>query len=131
MENHNYEQALDHLDHWLNYIRNTSQYDKTEVNLRATIFILELQKFSQERNHTAFEWKDDLINWVEKVPLIETLEELATIMQKSFKASLKLTPGRSLFTEPFKLHLIGLFRSTTPVSRWNLSQRKLMYPIPT
>jgi two-component system, response regulator YesN len=90
LENHNYEQALDHLEHWLNYIRNTSQYDKTEVNLRATIFILELQKFSQERNHAAFEWKDDLINWVEKVPSIETLEELATIMQKIIQSIVEI-----------------------------------------
>ncbi|KGE17855.1 response regulator [Paenibacillus wynnii] len=82
LENQLYEEALDDMDQWLNYIRNTSQYEKAEVNLRATIFILELQKFSQERIPTAFEWKDNLINWVEQVPSIETLEELATIMQK-------------------------------------------------
>ena len=82
LENYQYEQALDYMDHWLNYIRLSSQYEKTEVNLRATIFIIELQKFSDERKSTASEWKDDHINWIEKVPSTETLEELATIMQK-------------------------------------------------
>ncbi|MCL6602423.1 MAG: response regulator [Paenibacillus sp.] len=90
LENHNYEQALDHMDHWLDYIRCTSQYEKNEVHLRATIFILELQKFSQERKSSAFEWKDDLINWVERVPSIETLEELATIMQKIIQSIVEI-----------------------------------------
>ncbi|MGG3283010.1 response regulator transcription factor [Paenibacillus solani] len=77
-----FEQALDHLDAWLDMFKTQSHYSKQEVNLRATTFMISLQGIAKEHRIGAFEWKNRLVNSMEQLPQVETLEELATIVKK-------------------------------------------------
>ncbi|MGG4343959.1 response regulator [Paenibacillus lautus] len=77
-----FEQALDHLDVWLDMFKTQSGYSKQEVNLRATTFMISLQRIAKEHRIGAFEWKNRLVNSMEQLPQVETLEELATIVKK-------------------------------------------------
>lgn len=77
-----YEQALDKMERWLERFQTAPRYGKHEINVRATAFILELQRLAEEKNATTFEWKQHLVNWMEQIPQVETLDELSTIMKK-------------------------------------------------
>ncbi|GAA0851640.1 hypothetical protein GCM10008915_67790 [Bifidobacterium pullorum subsp. gallinarum] len=77
-----FEQALDQLDAWLEMFKTQSHYSKQEVNLRATTFMISLQRIAKEHRIGAFEWKNQLVNSMEQLPQVETLEELATIVKK-------------------------------------------------
>lgn len=77
-----FEHALDELEIWLSLFKSQFHYSKQEVNLRATTFLIRIQEIAKEHRIGAFEWKNELVNSMEQLPQVETLEELATIVKK-------------------------------------------------
>ncbi|OBZ13820.1 MULTISPECIES: response regulator [Bacillales] len=82
LQNEQYEQAVDAIEAGMSHIRNNSGYSKAEVQLYATSLILELQKFAQERKVASIEWQDSFVNWIEKIPNMETLDDCSVVLQK-------------------------------------------------
>lgn len=77
-----YEKALDLVDSWLDMFKTKSYLSKQEVHLRATTFMVSLQRIAKEHRMVVFEWKNELVSSMEQLPQVETLEELTTIIKK-------------------------------------------------
>ncbi|NIK77847.1 two-component system response regulator YesN [Paenibacillus castaneae] len=82
LQNEQYGQAVDSIDTGFAYIRDQTDYSRAEIILRVTSLILELQKFAKERYSGSIEWQDGVINWIEKIPDMETLDNCSAIVQK-------------------------------------------------
>jgi two-component system response regulator YesN len=85
-----YSDSLDKMETWLNHLRKNPQYGRNEVNLKSSTFIVELQKLAQEHKVSNIEWKNQMINWVEQQPHIETLEDLSIILKKIFQSLVEI-----------------------------------------
>jgi two-component system response regulator YesN len=82
LQNEQYGAAVDVIEAIFGYIRDNTRYTKADVVLRATGLLLELQKFAQERSAPSIEWQDSVVNGVDSIPRMETLEECSAILQK-------------------------------------------------
>ncbi|WP_211747772.1 hypothetical protein [Paenibacillus sp. Marseille-Q4541] len=56
-----YEKALDLVDSWLDMFKMNSYLSKQEVHLRATPFMVSLQRIAKEHRMVVFEWKNELV----------------------------------------------------------------------
>jgi two-component system response regulator YesN len=78
----NFAEALDKMEQWVEYLKSQLRYEKNEVDLKATAFILELKKLTQKQQASSFEWKQTMFNWVEQMPNIKTFDEFSSIMKR-------------------------------------------------
>ncbi|WP_256761875.1 response regulator [Cohnella sp. WQ 127256] len=82
LQNEQYGQVVDSIAAGLDYFKEHPEYSRAEIILRVTSLILELQKFAKERYPGSIEWQDGVINWIEKMPDMETIDECSSILQK-------------------------------------------------
>jgi two-component system response regulator YesN len=90
-----YADAIDKTETWLDYIRSCPQYGRKEVNVKASAFIVQLQKLAHEHKVTTFEWKNNIINWMEQLPMIETFDDLSTIIKKIIQSLVEILKSQN------------------------------------
>ncbi|UFU00618.1 response regulator [Radiobacillus kanasensis] len=83
--NKQYDAALDKLESWLIYLKETTFYHKDQMNLKAMTLIIEMQKFVQGKTLTKIEWENDFVNWLEKMPTMKTFDDMSSILKKIFQ----------------------------------------------
>lgn len=89
-----YAKTLDLLEEWLQQLRVMRGGDKPDVHFKVTSFIIELQKLATKQHNSSFEWKTQVINWVEQSPQIETFDELTIIVKKIVQQLIESLAGR-------------------------------------
>ncbi|MFB9326072.1 response regulator [Paenibacillus aurantiacus] len=77
----NFEHALDGAETWIERLRSSPHYGQSGASLKTTAFLLELQKLAQEQHAAAFEWKLQMVDWLKQLPLIETIDDLSTLVK--------------------------------------------------
>ncbi|MBM7572969.1 AraC family transcriptional regulator [Aquibacillus albus] len=83
--NKQYDAALDMLESWLTYLKESTFYPKDQVNLKAIALIIEMQKFVRGKTHTKIKWENDFINWIEQMPTMRTFDDMSSILKKIFQ----------------------------------------------
>lgn len=81
LQNEQYGEAVDGIEAGMRYLREHARYSRAEIIVRGTSLILEMQKVAKERAGT-IEWQDSVVNWIERMPEMETLDECASILHK-------------------------------------------------
>ncbi|MWC29296.1 response regulator transcription factor [Paenibacillus sp. MMS18-CY102] len=81
-----FEDALDQTELWLQQLRRGPLVDQTEVSLRTTAFLLELQKLAQEQHVNPLESNGRMVDLIKQVPNMETLEDLSTLVKKLIRS---------------------------------------------
>ncbi|EFM09960.1 two component transcriptional regulator, AraC family [Paenibacillus curdlanolyticus YK9] len=81
-----FEDALDQTEVWLQQLHRGPLTDQSEVSLRATAFMLELQKLAQEQHVNALESNQRIVDLIKQVPNMETLEDLSTLVKKLIRS---------------------------------------------
>lgn len=90
-----YAKTLDLLEQWLEELRAMRASDKFDIHFKVTSFIIELQKLATKQHNSSFEWKTQVIDWVEQSPQIETFDELTIIVKKVVQQLIESLSGRS------------------------------------
>ena len=94
--NGQYATTLDLTEQWLDKLRVISNRDRNEVQLKISSFMLELQKIMSKQATCSFEWKNQIINWVEHLPHAETLDELSVLLKKMIQQLIKALSERQV-----------------------------------
>ncbi|RKP57301.1 response regulator [Cohnella endophytica] len=94
-----FEEALDQTETWLELLRGNPHFGQSGANLKTTAFLLELQKLAQEQDAGAIEWKLRMIDWLQQLPTLETLEDVATLVKTLIRS------------------LVAVLRSHAPIHR--------------
>ncbi|MFC5528668.1 response regulator transcription factor [Cohnella yongneupensis] len=81
LHNEQYGEAVDGIEAGMRYLREQAVYSRAEIIVRVTSLILEMQKAAKERA-VSIEWQDGTVNWIERMPEMETLDECASILHK-------------------------------------------------
>lgn len=89
-----YNSTLDLIECWLERIRLIGTGDKQNIQLKMTSFMLELQKLIFKEAESSFEWKNEVINWVDRLPQVETFEELTVVLKKMIQGLFEAVSGR-------------------------------------
>lgn len=76
-----FAEALDQTELWLGQLAERPHWNPEAISLRTTAFLLELQKLARDQQLTAFEWKHQVVDWLRQIPLMETLEDLSTLVK--------------------------------------------------
>lgn len=91
-----YAKTLDVLEQWHEQLRVLRGSDKLDIHLKVTSFIIELQKLATKQLNSSFEWKTQVIDWVEQLPQIETFDELTIIVKKIVQQLIESLAGRTM-----------------------------------
>lgn len=94
--NGQYATTLDLTEQWLDKLRVISNHDRNEVQLKISSFMLELQKLMSKQATCSFEWKNQIINWVEHLPHAETLDELSVLLKKMIQQLIEALSERQV-----------------------------------
>ncbi|WEK55058.1 MAG: response regulator [Candidatus Cohnella colombiensis] len=94
LQNGQYEQAVDAIETGLRYFKERPGYTRSEVILLITSLILTLRKFAEEQYSVSIEWMDENIDWIEKMPEMESLDECSSILQKIVQCVVLAAPSR-------------------------------------
>jgi len=81
-----YSDALDSLENWLERLRARPDLGRNKIQLLAMELIAEWKRFVSELNVEAIEWKNQLYNWVDEIPNVETIDELSAVMKQIFRS---------------------------------------------
>ncbi|HWI66051.1 MAG TPA: response regulator [Symbiobacteriaceae bacterium] len=94
-----YAQAIDATGHWLEHLRSHTEYSLRQIRLRAVSLLLGVQRTAQVQSIPAIRWKEELIEGINLLPTVESLDDLSTIITK------------------FLQHLVGVLSSHRPLHR--------------
>lgn len=81
LQNEQYGEAVDGIEAGMRYLREQAVYSRAEIIVRVTSLILEILKLGKERAGS-IEWQDGIVNRIERMPEMETLDECASILHK-------------------------------------------------
>lgn len=77
-----YAPAIDATGQWLEHLRHHPDYSLRQIRLRAVALLLALQRTARVQSVPAIRWKEELLEGINLLPSVESLDELATIMTK-------------------------------------------------
>ncbi|MFD0671511.1 helix-turn-helix domain-containing protein [Cohnella sp. GCM10027633] len=81
LQNEQYGEAVDGIEAGMRYLREQAVYSRAEIIVRVTSLILEIQKIAKERAG-AIEWQDGIVDWMQRMPEMKSLDECASILTK-------------------------------------------------
>jgi two-component system response regulator YesN len=88
-----YAQVIDAVGQWLEWMRRHPHYSWQQVQVRAVSLLLGLQRTAQVQSIPAIKWKDELIEGVNLLRLVETVDELSTIITKYLQHLVRVLSG--------------------------------------
>jgi len=77
-----YGGAVDVIEAGISYLKNQPSYPRPEIIWRVNGLIMELRRLATERYSVSIEWQNNLVNWMESIPTMKTLDECSAILQK-------------------------------------------------
>lgn len=81
LQNEQYGEAVDGIEAGMRYLKEQAAYSRAEIIVRVTSLILEIQKIAKERAG-AIEWQDGVVDWIQRMPEMKSLDECASILHK-------------------------------------------------
>ncbi|RXZ84885.1 response regulator [Paenibacillaceae bacterium] len=82
LQNARYGEAVDVIEESIAYLKDQPSYSRSEIIWRVNGMIMELQRLAKERYASSIEWQNDLVNWMESIPTMKTLDDCSAILQK-------------------------------------------------
>jgi len=77
-----YEETIACVDQWLQLLRMKCHIDHSEVRLRTTAFILDIQRLASSLKLSSARWNRQLIDCLNQIVSMETLEDLAATVKR-------------------------------------------------
>ncbi|RIX60564.1 response regulator [Paenibacillus nanensis] len=87
-----YGGAVDAIEAGISYLKQQTVYSRSEIIWRVSGIIMALQRLAQERFPGTIEWQNDLVNWIERIPNMETLDDCSVILQMIVQSIVQTSP---------------------------------------
>lgn len=84
--------AVDAIEAGIFYLKQQTVYSRSEIIWRVGGIIMALQRLAQERFPGTIEWQNDLVNWIERIPNMETLDDCSVILLKIVQSIVSTFP---------------------------------------